>query len=256
MSDLINLTTQDRILTIQMNRPDKKNALTLDMYTIMAGAMRAAQDDPDVRVILFTGAGGNFTSGNDLGDFMTSPPVGKDSPVWHFLSALFEAKKPLVSAVTGVAVGIGTTMLLHCDLAYAGESARFILPFINLGLVPEAGSSFLLPRFLGHVRAAELLMLGDSFDAAKALELGFVNQVVPDDAVEALARSKAAQLAAKPPAALRLTKAMLKEGHAEALAATVRKESPRFIERLNSAEAAEAFQAFMERRAPDFSRFE
>ena len=256
MSNLINLTTQDRILTIQMNRPDKKNALTLEMYTIMAGAMRAAEDDPNVRVILFTGTGGNFTSGNDLGDFMISPPVGADSPVWLFLSALFEAKKPLVCAVTGVAVGIGTTMLLHCDLAYAGESARFILPFINLGLVPEAGSSLLLPRFLGHVRAAELLMLGEAFDAAKAYELGFVNQVVADDAVEALARSKAADLAAKPPAALRLTKAMLKEGHAAALTATVRKESARFIDRLNSPEAAEAFQSFMERRKPDFSRFE
>jgi len=255
MSDLINLTTQDGILTIQMNRPDKKNALTLDMYTIMAGAMRAAEADPSVRVILFTGAGGNFTSGNDLGDFMISPPVGKESPVWHFLSALLEAKKPLVSAVTGVAVGIGTTMLLHCDLAYAGESARFILPFINLGLVPEAGSSLLLPRFLGHVRAAELLMLGDAFDAAKAYELGLVNQVVADAEVEALARSKAAQLAAKPPAALRLTKAMLKEGHAESLAATVRQESARFVERLSSPEAAEALQAFMERRVPDFSKF-
>lgn len=256
MSEPITLTTQDGILTIQMNRPDKKNALTLEMYTIMAGAMRAAETDPSVRVILFTGAGGNFTSGNDLGDFMASPPVGTESPVWHFLSALLEAKKPLVSAVTGVAVGIGATMLLHCDLAYAGESARFMLPFINLGLVPEAGSSLLLPRFLGHVRAAELLMLGDAFDAAKAYELGFVNQVVADAQVEDLARSKAAALAARPPAALRLTKAMLKEGHADALAATVRQESARFIERLSSPEAAEALQAFMERRKPDFSRFE
>lgn len=255
MSEHVTLSTEDGILTIQMNRPDKKNALTLEMYTVMASAMRAAEDDPAIRVILFTGAGGNFTSGNDLGDFLTAPPVGEESPVWHFLSALLEAKKPLVSAVKGVAVGIGTTMLLHCDLAYAGESARFLLPFINLGLVPEAGSSLLLPRFLGHVRAAELLMLGEVFGAGKAYELGFVNEVVADTEVDALARAKAAQLAAKPPAALRLTKAMLKQGHAATLAATVEHESGLFIERLASPEAAEALQAFMERRPPDFSQF-
>jgi len=255
MSKHIDITIKDGILSIVMNRPEKKNALTLDMYTSMAHAMRGAENDPNVRVILFTGAGGNFTSGNDLGDFMMNPPVGEDSPVWLFLSALLEAKKPLVAGVTGVAVGIGTTMLLHCDLAYAGESARFLLPFINLGLVPEAGSSFLLPRILGHPKAAELLMLGDVFGAGHAYEMGFINQVAADDEVIALAQAKAAHLAAKPPAALRLTKAMLKEGHADALAATIRKESGLFIERLSSPEAAEALQAFMERRPPDFSKF-
>lgn len=256
MSDTIRVDAQDGVLTIQFNRPEKKNALTLAMYEAMTAAVRQAELDKAVRVILFTGTEDCFTAGNDLGDFLHTPPTGDDSPVFRFLKSLAAASKPLVAAVNGVAVGIGTTMLLHCDLAYAGQSARFRLPFVDLALVPEAGSSLILPQLMGQRRAAELLMLADTLDATTARDLGIVNAVLPDDRTLAVARQKALQLAAKPPAALRLTKALMKRIPAPAIQEAMGAEGRHFIARLQSPEAREAFQAFLERRPADFSQFD
>jgi enoyl-CoA hydratase/carnithine racemase len=244
------------VLRLQINRPEKKNALTLDMYAQMTSALEAADRDPAVRVILIHGGAESFTSGNDLQDFVQSPPVGDDSPVGKFITAISQARKPLVAAVAGAAVGIGTTMLLHCDFVYAAENTRFQLPFVNLALLPEAGSSLLLPMRIGHLRAAELLMLGEPFSAAKALQYGLVTEVSAD-ALTALkaAQATAAKLAAKPPAALHRTKQLLKGPHAKQVAAQVADETRYFEEQVRSPEAAEAFQAFFEKRAPDFKQF-
>ncbi len=256
MADQILVEQSGSILRIGINRPEKKNALTIAMYAAMTDALHAAESDPAIRVILIHGTSDCFTSGNDIMDFVQAPPTDETSPVFRFLHAIVGATKPLVAAVAGPAVGIGTTMLLHCDLVFAVQQTRFQLPFINLGLVPEAGSSLLLPRFLGHVRAAELLMLGEPFDGATALELGLVNQVVPNEEVIAVATDAARALAAKPPAAMRATKALLKQGVRDAVEATIATEGKLFAERLQSPEAGEAFQAFMERRRPDFSQFQ
>lgn len=255
MTDQILTSIDDGVMTIRINRPEKKNALTVAMYGALADAMQSAATDDAVRVALIAGAPGAFSAGNDIMDFMENPPFDANSPVAAFLLAIVSAPKPVVAAVNGVAVGVGATMLLHCDLVYAGESARFHLPFVNLALVPEAGSSYLLPRMAGHQRAAELLMLGNPFDAQTAHEIGFVNEVVGDDAVESRALAVARELAAKPPAALRLTKALLKRGAAEKLEETIYHEMGQFSSLLRSPEAAEAFTAFMERRKPDYSRF-
>lgn len=243
------------VLTLRIQRPDKKNALTVAMYDRLREAVAAADADPDVRAILITGTADCFTAGNDLQDFLNNPPQGESSPVTRFLNALVRTQKPLVAAVEGVAVGIGTTMLLHCDLVYAGENARLQLPFVNLALVPEAGSSRLLPEMLGHRRAAELLMLGDMFDARRAVELGIVNATCPDGNAYAHAYERAQALAAKPPEALRLTKELMKRGQREMVRDQMQVESALFAERLASPEAREAMLAFMERRKPDFSRF-
>lgn len=255
MSEHIAVDVTGAVMTVRMQRPEKKNALTRAMYTALTDALRQADEDPGVRVVLLRGTDDCFTSGNDITDFMQAPPVDDSSPVFQFLRAIVTAQTPLVAAVTGPAVGIGTTMLLHCDLVYAGESARLHLPFVNLALVPEAGSSLMLPRMAGHVRAAELLMLGEPFGAATAQEFGLVNAVLPDGEVHARALDVAAKLAAKPPAALRLTKSLLKRSQRAEVEETIAYEARFFAERLQSPEAAEAFQAFMERRKPDFSRF-
>jgi enoyl-CoA hydratase/carnithine racemase len=251
------LTNQEGpVLRLQINRPEKKNALTLEMYGQMTSALEAADRDPTVRVILIHGSGDSFTSGNDLQDFVQAPPVGDDSPVGRFITAISQARKPLVAAVSGVAVGIGTTMLLHCDFVYAAENTRFQAPFVNLALLPEAGSSLLLPMQIGHLRAAELLMLGEPFAAAKALQYGLVTEVAADGAAAlAAAQAVAAKLAAKPPAALHLTKLLLKGPHAKQVAAQVTDETRYFVEQVRSPEAAEAFQAFFEKRAPNFTQF-
>ena len=246
---------RDGILTLRFNRPEKKNALTLAMYNALTEALGRADADDAVRVVLFSGTQGCFTSGNDLADFMSSPPTGKESPVMQFLGAISQARKPLVAAVSGAAVGVGVTMLLHCDLVYAGESARFQLPFVNLGISPEAGSTLLLPRMMGHRRAAELLLLGEAFSAEKAREVGIVNAVCPDGELLETALAKAGQLAAQPAAAVRLAKALMKRGDASTVRETIAEEGERFMERLRSPEAAEALRAFMEKRKPDFSRF-
>lgn len=254
-SEHIQTDLQDGVLCIRFNRPEKKNALTLAMYTAMADALRQADEDDGVRVVLFSGNGGAFTSGNDLVDFLKSPPTGKESPAMKFLSALSLARKPFVAAVSGAAIGIGTTMLLHCDLVYAGAGALFQMPFVNLGLCPEAGSSLLLPRMMGHQRAAALVLLGEPFNAEAAKEAGIVNIICSDKDLMETARAKALQLAAQPPDALRLAKRLLKQGYAAALLETMAEEGQNFMERLRSPEAAEALQAFLERRKPDFSRF-
>ncbi|HEV8212141.1 MAG TPA: enoyl-CoA hydratase [Vicinamibacterales bacterium] len=248
----------ERILRIGIDRPEKKNALTVAMYAELAAALDRAAGDPAVRVVLIHGHPQAFTSGNDLADFRSPPPTpaAEERPVLRFLRAISSAPKPIVAAVTGPAVGVGTTMLLHCDLVYAGEGARFQLPFVNLGLVPEAASSLLLPATLGYQRAAELLLLGEPFSASKARDHGIVTAVVADDQVLAAATAAAHKLAAQPPSAIRLTKKLMKQATAEAVAVRIGEESEHFGSRLVSPEAAEAFKAFAEKRPPDFSRFD
>jgi enoyl-CoA hydratase/carnithine racemase len=248
MSEHIRFEVADGVATVAIARPAKKNALTLDMYDALVAAFERAAADDAVQVILLQGAEGVFTAGNDLMDFMQRPPAGEDSPVFRFLTALSGAEKPLVVAVDGPAVGLGTTLLLHADLVYASDRARFHMPFINLGLVPEGGSSFLLPGLAGHVKAAELLMFGDPFDAQTALRIGLVNEVLPADALLARARARAAELAKKPSQALRATKRLLKEGTRAAVQDTLRREGAVFVERLSSPEAMAAFQAFFTRK--------
>lgn len=248
-------TTRDRIASIELNRADKKNAITADMYQAMADALRAAESDPQVRVVLIHGKADCFTAGNDLKDFLDRPPHGENSPVFQFLQGISTAAKPLVAAVGGPAVGIGTTMLLHCDFVYAAPNARFQLPFVPLGLVPEAGSSLLLPMLAGYQRAAELLMLGKPFTAEKALAAGIVTEIVPGDELLGYALEAAAALAALPPASLRMTKALMKAPRAGGLAAAMASEGEKFRAQLSSAEAKEAMTAFFEKRKPDFSKF-
>jgi enoyl-CoA hydratase/carnithine racemase len=254
MSEVV-VERSERILRIRLNRPAKKNALTTGMYRAFADALRSAESDADVRSILVHGAADAFTAGNDLQDFLANPPQGPESPVLLFLDAVTHVDKPLVAAVNGVAVGIGTTMLLHCDLVYAGQDAKFALPFVNLGLCPEAASSFLLPALVGYQRAAELLLLGEPFDADKAREIGIVTKVVPNDLVLEAAEQAARKLAAKPPASVRLTKRLLKAQTKAMMEAALAEELRHFRERLVSAEAKEAFSAFLEKRKPDFTRF-
>jgi enoyl-CoA hydratase/carnithine racemase len=225
------------------------------MYAEMAAALDRAASEPAVRVVLIHGHPQVFSSGNDLADFQNPAPAGEDQPVLRFLRAISRAPRPVVAAVNGPAVGIGTTLLLHCDLVYAGESARFQLPFVNLGLVPEAGSSLLIPAGIGHQRAAELLLLGEPFTAAKAQEYGIVTRIVADGVTLDAARAAARQLAARPPEAVRLTKMLMKKPTAEALERQMLEEAAVFERQLRSPEAAEAFTAFSERRPPDYSRF-
>ena len=245
---------EDGVLRVQFNRPDKKNAITAAMYQALAHALRHAERDNAVRVALIHGAPDVFTAGNDLHDFLASPPRSDDAPGFQFLRAIHEFPKPLIAAVSGLAVGIGTTLLLHCDLVYCAPGTRFSLPFVNLGLCPEAGSSFLLPRLAGYQKAAELLMLGEPFDAGTAKEIGLVNAIVPADALIATAVATARKLAAKPAASLRETKMLMKQGINEAVRLAMGDESEAFRERLESPEAKEAFSAFLEKRQPDFSK--
>jgi enoyl-CoA hydratase/carnithine racemase len=257
MSTQIVTDVIDRILRIRIDRPERKNALSVAMYADLVAALRHAADDPAVRVVLLHGHPQVFTSGNDIADFMdAATPFDEDRPVFQFLRAISTAPKPIVAAVTGPAIGIGTTLLLHCDLVYAGESARFQLPFVNLALVPEAASTHLLPVAIGYHRAAELMLLGESFTAAKAREYGIVTEVVSDAQALEAAHAAAAKLAARPPAALRLTKMLLKQSGAEAVSRRLSEEGRHFAAQRQSPEAAEAFRAFFEKRPPDFSKFD
>ncbi len=255
MLDNIETHTQNYITRIELNRPDKKNALTAEMYQSMADALRAADADPQVRVILLHGRPDCFCAGNDLKDFLENPPQGDDSPVFQFLQSISSASKPLVAAVGGPAIGIGTTMLLHCDLVYATPETRFQLPFVSLGLVPEAASSLLLPMNAGFQHAAELLLLGEPFDSSKAQAAGIVTEIVDKDALLDRARAIAAKLAALPPKQLRMTKALMKKRHADAVQERMLDESRQFRALLSSPEAKEAMSAFLEKRKPDFSKF-
>lgn len=247
---------ENGIWQIQINRPEKKNALNSAMYAAMTEALNSAESDPAVRVVLITGTEGVFTSGNDVADFLNMPEKPEDAPVVQFLHALARAPKPIIAAVNGLAVGIGTTMLLHCDLVYAADSATFKLPFVNLGLCPEAASSYLLPLTVGHQRAAQLLLLGEPIDAPTAMAWGLVNEVHPLEKLEAVALEKAQQLAALAPSALRVSKALMKQPRAEAARDVMAEEITTFMQRLRSPEVAEAFQAFVQRRKPDFSQFQ
>lgn len=245
-------TRSDGLCVITFNRPERRNALTVAMYEEIVSLLAAAEADPAVRVIVFAGAGESFTSGNDLADFMGTPPAGPESPVFRLLVALVDAKKPIVAAVRGHAIGIGVTMLLHCDLVYASSDARLQMPFVNLGLCPEGASSFLLPRLMGHVRAAELLLFGEPFSGEQAHAVGLVNAVLPPESVLETALARAGALAEKPAVSLRLTKDLLKHGLREQTREALFREGEPFIERLASPAAHEAFTAFFEKRRPDF----
>ena len=247
---------QAGILRITLNRPDKKNSITAAMYQAIADALKDARADQAVRVVLISGSAEMFTAGNDLADFMNNPPGSETAPVFQFLENISRCEKPIVAAVGGVAVGVGTTMLLHCDLVYAADNARFSLPFTSLGLVPEAASSYLLPQIAGYQKAAELLLLGEPFDAAKAKEAGFITAVVPAAELLATAEKAAAKIAALPGKSVRNTKALLKRAHAANIAGQMAEENAQFRSMLGEPAAREAFSAFFAKRKPDFSQCE
>jgi enoyl-CoA hydratase/carnithine racemase len=251
----IRTATLNGVATIEIARPEKKNALTAAMYQAMADALRAAADDKAVRAVLITGQPGVFTSGNDLEDFMQRPPQGADSPVAQFMRALLEIDKPVVAAVTGAAIGIGTTMLLHCDFVYVSDEARLATPFVSLGLVPEYASSLLMPALMGQRRAAEKLLLGEPFTGETAVECGLANAVLPAGEVVNHARRVAERFNALPPGAVRDTKRLLRRAGRDATLLAMQTESEIFSSRLRSPEAMEAFQAFFQKRKPDFSKF-
>src|SRR5262249_37699323 len=236
MSDIITERTGG-ILRVELNRPGSKNALTASMYANLAQIFDDADKDESVRVVLWHGAGDSFCAGNDVGDFVKNPPGPGESPQVRLMEAFIRFEKPIVVAVQGAAVGSGTTMLTHCDFVYAAESAKFQLPFVNLALVPEFGSSYALPTRIGHLRAAELFLLGERFDAARALELGLVTRVVPDQHLLATATETAQKLAAKPGGALRASKRLIKRAFVDEVRAAIRAEMQEFSERARSAEA-------------------
>ena len=242
------------ILRVELNRPAKLNAMTSSMYTKLADIFREAAKDEGVRVVLWHGAGEAFSAGNDVEDFLKNPPGPGESPQARLMNALVDFDKPLIAAVRGAAIGGGTTMLLHCDFVYAGESTRFQMPFINLALVPEFGSTCLAPLTFGRVRAAELILLGLPFDARRAAELGFVTQVVPDQNLMAAATETARTLAAKPAGALQASKRLLKRSFREQIKAAMQAENEAFSLQVRSEEAKEALTAFLEKRPPDFTK--
>ena len=242
------------ILTITFNRPDKKNAITAAMYQIIADALKDAETDAEVRAILITGKQGIFTAGNDLDDFLQNPPQSTDSPVYQFIQSLIHSTKPVIAAVNGPAVGIGTTLLLHCDFVYAADNAKFSMPFAKLGLCPEFASSLLLPQIAGYQRAAEKLMLGEAFSAEEAYTMGFVNKILPPDEVFTYAKAQAAKLVELPISSLRATKRLMKSKLTAAIENQIVEESILFGEMLVSKEAKEAFVAFFEKRKPNFTK--
>jgi enoyl-CoA hydratase/carnithine racemase len=241
------------ILLVELNRPAKKNAMTTAMYTNLADVFTEASQNEEVRVVLWHGAGDAFCAGNDLGDFLKNPPGPGELPQGRLMDAFIGFEKPIVAAVQGPAIGGGTTMLTHCDFVYAGESAKFQMPFINLALVPEFGSSFSVPARIGYLRAAELLLLGGPFNAARAAELGLVTRVVPDRDLLTTATAVAQKLAAKPRDALRASKRLLKRASIDQLREAMKIENHEYIGRLRSAEAKEALTAFLEKRPPNFT---
>lgn len=246
---------QDGVIIIRLNRADKKNALTGEMYNGITDALLQLENDKNLRVGLITGTPDCFTAGNDLADFMKGGSIGGDSPVGRFLATLPTLSKPVVAAVNGPAVGVGTTMLFHCDLVYAAPGAKFQMPFTNLALCPEAGSSLLLPQLTGYRRATELLMLCEAFTAEEAKTMGIVNAVLPADQYQQHALEQAKRLAKQPPSSIRATKKLLRMANQEALKTVMAEEGRLFTEMLNGEEAKEAFTAFFEKRKPDFSRF-
>lgn len=238
-----------RVARVRFDRPDKKNAITAEMYLQLAEALAAADADPEARAVLLHGSADCFTAGNDVADFLQRPPSGEGSPTWRLFEVMPFIQKPIVAAVGGPAVGIGCTMLLHCDLVYAADNARFQFPFVPLGIVPEFGSTFLLPLIAGYQRAAELLLLGRPFDAQKAREAGIVTAVLPQADLLRGAEEAAAALAALPAESIRLTKKLMKARYGKTVAETIAEEGRLFLERLSSAEAKQALNAFLDKTA-------
>ncbi len=242
------------VLSLTINRLDRKNSITAVMYAAMADVLIAAESNDAVRVLVIQGHETIFSAGNDIGDFLNKPPSTQDAPVFRFLYAISAFTKPIVAAVCGPAVGIGTTLLMHCDLIYAGDNAAFSMPFVNLGLCPEAGSSLLVPQLMGYPRAAEALLLGEPFTAETALEMGLINRIVPPAEASALAQQQAQKLAAKPLSSVIETKRLMKQASASAVKQRIHDESLSFGRMLSEPAAREAFTAFMQKRKPDFSQ--
>jgi enoyl-CoA hydratase/carnithine racemase len=239
---------------VQLNRPTKKNAMTSSMYTSLADVFNVAAKDETTRVVLWHGAGDSFCAGNDVEDFLKNPPGPGESPQAQLMNALVDLDKPLIAAVHGAAIGGGTTMLLHCDFVYAGESAQFRLPFVDLAMVPEFGSSCLIPARMGYIRAAQLILFGLPFDARRAADLGLVTQVVSDQSLLATATETAQKLARKPAGALQASKRLMKRSFREQTRAAIKLENEEFSAQVRSEDAKEALTAFLEKRPPDFSR--
>lgn len=253
MSDIL-VHTEGGVCTLTLNRLEKKNSITAAMYAAMADALAQAAADTAVRVLVIQGHETVFSAGNDIGDFLQNPPTSRDTPTFRFMRELAGFPKPLVAAVCGPAVGIGTTLLFHCDLVYAGDNAAFSMPFVNLGICPEFASTLLVPQMFGYHRAAEALLLGDPFFAEAALEAGLVNRIVPPSEANALAAQQARKLAGKPLASLVETKRLMKKGQVTAVSERINEEGEIFSRMLREPAAREAFTAFMEKRKPDFSK--
>jgi enoyl-CoA hydratase/carnithine racemase len=253
MSDILE-HIEAGVMTLTLNRVDKKNSITSAMYGLLADSLTKAKDDATVRVVVIQGHATVFSAGNDIADFLHRPPTTGEAPVFRFLHGIAAFPKPIVAAVCGPAVGIGTTMLFHCDLVYAGDNAAFAMPFVNLGIVPEAASSLLVPQMFGYHRAAEALLLGEPFMAEAALEVGLVNKVLPPTEANDYAQTVAKKLAAKPLSSIVETKRLLKMGQMDAVHARMDEESVIFGRMLGEPAAKEAFGAFMEKRKPDFSK--
>ena len=253
MTDIL-IDTADGVMTLTLNRVDKKNSFTQAMYAVCADALAQASNDDSVRAVVLQGHATVFSAGNDIGDFLNGPVSNQESPVFRFLRGIATFPKPLVAAVCGPAVGIGTTLLFHCDLVYAGDNAAFSMPFVNLGLCPEAASSLLVPQMLGYHRAAEALLLGEPFMAEAALEVGLVNRIVPPTEANGVAQAQARKLAAKPLSSLVEIKRFMKKGQMAQVLEVMAEEGERFGQMLREPAAREAFTAFMEKRRPDFSQ--
>lgn len=253
MSEILT-DTQAGVTTLTLHRLERKNAITAAMYAAMADAIDAARADLSVRALVIQGHETVFSAGNDIGDFLNTPPVTDDAPVFRFLRGISSFPKPIVAAVCGPAVGIGTTLLLHCDLVYAGDNAVFSMPFVNLGLCPEAASSLLAPQLMGYPRAAEALLLGEPFTVETALAIGLINRIVPPAEANALAQRQAQKLGTQPLSSLIETKRLMKEGQAALVIERMAEEGKSFARLLREPAAREAFTAFMEKRLPDFSK--
>ncbi len=252
MIEHIRSTTEGGIATLSFNRPDKKNAITAGMYASLAQGLLDAASEDAVRVIVIAGTPGVFTAGNDLEDFLHHPPQGNDSPVLQFMRALRDQPKPVIACVDGMAIGIGTTLLMHCDLVYASERSRFAMPFAQLGLCAEFASSLLLPQLAGYHRAAEMLLIGESFSVEMAAETGLVNRVLPVAELNDFVRAKAQLLAALPSDAVRTTKRLMKAAQVSTVEVVMQEELSEFTRLLSGPDAKEAFEAFIQKRAPQF----
>jgi enoyl-CoA hydratase/carnithine racemase len=248
MTDAIQLERERGLLTLRLNRPDKKNALTRAMYSHLVEALKLADTDPQINAVLITGSADCFTAGNDIADFIQQPPSNLDSPVFQFMLTLLECRKPVIAAVAGAALGIGTTMLLHCDLVYVSRDARLRMPFVNLGLCPEFGSSLILPRLLGQAKAAELLLLGEGFSGEQAAQWGIATEALGSgEAALAKAKEMALRFESLPPEAVRVSKQLMKAPDREQLRKAIEEESAQFTQRLRSPEAIAALSAFINR---------